>query len=87
MVDLDIRRSGSPRAAITHRVSVRRWAARKQAALAAYASQYTGGRSARLTRILISLPRSSACSCRAPTVAVPCPPAGGGRNELRRRGG
>lgn len=49
--------AGTPRAAITHRVNVRRYAAQKQAALAAHASQHSGnGRSARLMRLLIRLP-------------------------------
>jgi hypothetical protein len=42
----------SPRAAITHRVNVRRFAARKQAALAAHRSQVYGrGRAGRLFRL------------------------------------
>jgi LmbE family N-acetylglucosaminyl deacetylase len=52
----DIRSSGSPRAAITHSVNVRRFAAQKQAALLAHHSQHAGGRSARLMRILVRLP-------------------------------
>jgi len=51
------RKAGSPRAAITHRVNVRRYAAQKQAALAAHSSQHSGsGRAARLMRLLIRLP-------------------------------
>jgi LmbE family N-acetylglucosaminyl deacetylase len=51
------RMAGTPRAAITHRVNVRRYAAQKQAALAAHSSQHSGsGRSARLMRLLIRLP-------------------------------
>lgn len=47
----------SPRAAITHRVNVRRYAAQKQAALAAHRSQLSGGgRAARLMRLLSRLP-------------------------------
>jgi LmbE family N-acetylglucosaminyl deacetylase len=52
-----IRTAGSPRSAITHRVSVRRFASRKRAALAAHKSQVEGqGRSARMFRVLIGLP-------------------------------
>ena len=48
---------GTPRADITHRVSVRKYAGRKQAALAAHRSQVEGrGRSARLFRVLTRLP-------------------------------
>lgn len=51
------RTAGTPRAAITHRVNVRRYAAQKQAALAAHSSQYSGRtRAARLMRLLIRLP-------------------------------
>lgn len=51
------RTAGSPRAAITHRMNVRRYAAQKQAALAAHSSQHSGsGQAARLMRILIRLP-------------------------------
>jgi LmbE family N-acetylglucosaminyl deacetylase len=47
----------SPRSAITHQVDVRRFAARKQTALAAHRSQVYGrGRSARLLQLLISMP-------------------------------
>jgi LmbE family N-acetylglucosaminyl deacetylase len=52
----DIRHGGSPRAAITHRVDVRRYAARKQAALAAHASQLSRGRSSRLMTLLVRAP-------------------------------
>ena len=42
----DFRLAGTPRAAITHRISVRRFAAANQAALAAHRSQvYRPGRS------------------------------------------
>jgi LmbE family N-acetylglucosaminyl deacetylase len=42
---------------ITHRVNVRRYAAQKQAALAAHNSEHSGsGRAARLMRLLIRLP-------------------------------
>lgn len=52
-----LRTAGSPRSAITHRVSVRRFASRKRAALAAHTSQVQGkGRSARMFRVLIALP-------------------------------
>jgi LmbE family N-acetylglucosaminyl deacetylase len=51
-------RSGfTPRSAITHRVDVRRFAAQKQAALAAHRTQvYSRGRAARLFRVLVALP-------------------------------
>ncbi len=53
----DARMARSPRTAITHRVNVRRYAAQKQAALAAHGSQHSGsGRAARLIRLLIRLP-------------------------------
>lgn len=53
----DIRASGTPRAAITHRVNVRGFAAQKQTALAAHHSQYEGdGRSSRLMRLLLRVP-------------------------------
>jgi LmbE family N-acetylglucosaminyl deacetylase len=49
--------AGTPRSAITHRVSVRQFASQKRAALAAHKSQVTGkGRSARMFRVLIALP-------------------------------
>lgn len=49
--------AGTPRAAITHRVNVRRYAARKQAALAAHRTPRQGtGRAARLFRIAVALP-------------------------------
>jgi len=49
--------AGTPRSAITHRVSVRRFAAQRRAALAAHGSQVRGkGRSARMFRVLIRLP-------------------------------
>jgi LmbE family N-acetylglucosaminyl deacetylase len=47
----------TPRAAITHRVNVRRYARQKQAALAAHRSVVQGtGRFARLMRLLLALP-------------------------------
>jgi hypothetical protein len=47
----------TPRAVITHRVDVRRFAAQKQAALAAHRTQVYGrGRAARLFRLVIRLP-------------------------------
>jgi LmbE family N-acetylglucosaminyl deacetylase len=50
-------RYGTPRSAITHRVNVRRYAARKRSALAAHHSFLQGrGRSARLARALTALP-------------------------------
>ena len=49
--------AGTPRSAITHRVSVRQFASHKRAALAAHNSQVTGkGRSARMFRVLTALP-------------------------------
>jgi len=54
--EADAIRSGfTPRAAITHRVDVRRFAAAKQAALAAHRAQF-GGRGGALFRMLIRLP-------------------------------
>jgi LmbE family N-acetylglucosaminyl deacetylase len=48
---------GTPRAAITHRIDVRRYAAQKRAALAAHRTQVSGhGRAARLLRALLRLP-------------------------------
>lgn len=52
-----IRSSFSPKAAITHRIDVRRFAAQKRTALAAHYSQVGGtGRAARLFRLLVGLP-------------------------------
>ena len=49
--------AGTPRAAITHRVNVRRYAAQKQAALAAHRTPAHGkGRSSRLFQIAVALP-------------------------------
>jgi LmbE family N-acetylglucosaminyl deacetylase len=51
------RMSGTPRAAITHRINVRGYAAQKQSALCAHSSQYSGSsRAARLMRLLTRLP-------------------------------
>ena len=50
-----IRAGFTPRAAITHRVNVRRFAAAKQAALAVYRDQF-GGQAGRLFRVLVNLP-------------------------------
>lgn len=47
---------GSPRASITHRVDVRRYAAAKQAALAQHQSQMGNGRGSRLHRVMTVLP-------------------------------
>jgi LmbE family N-acetylglucosaminyl deacetylase len=47
---------GSPRAAITHRYDVRRYAGLKQAALAEHRSQLGKGRSGVLFRILVRMP-------------------------------
>jgi hypothetical protein len=53
----EARRGFTARSAITHRMDVRRFAARKQAALAAHRSQVYGrGRSGRLLRLLVRLP-------------------------------
>ncbi len=53
----EMRGYGTPRSAITHRVDVRRYAAQKQAALAAHRTQVSGrGRSARLFRALLRSP-------------------------------
>jgi LmbE family N-acetylglucosaminyl deacetylase len=53
----EIRTWGTPRASITLRVNVRRYARQKQAALAAHRSVVQGtGRLARLMRLLIALP-------------------------------
>ncbi len=56
--DLAAMRAGfTPRSAITHRVDVRRFAAQKQAALAAHRTQVYGrGRGARPFRLLVALP-------------------------------
>lgn len=53
----EIRGGFTPRSAITHRIDVRRYAARKRAALAAHRS-YTqsAGRAARLARVMLVLP-------------------------------
>jgi LmbE family N-acetylglucosaminyl deacetylase len=52
-----IRAGFTPRAAITHRVNVRRYARVKQAAIAAHASALPGtGRSAPLKRLMLALP-------------------------------
>jgi LmbE family N-acetylglucosaminyl deacetylase len=52
-----IRGSFTPRSAITHRIDVRRYAARKRDALAAHQSlARSRGRSARLARLMIALP-------------------------------
>lgn len=55
--DEDARSWFTPRAGITHRVNVRRYARQKQAALAAHRSVIEGsGRLARLMRLLVALP-------------------------------
>jgi LmbE family N-acetylglucosaminyl deacetylase len=52
-----VRAAYTPRAAITHRIDVRKFARQKQAALAAHRSQIDGpGRAAPLMRILTRLP-------------------------------
>ena len=52
-----MRAAFTPRSAITHRVDVRRFAAQKQAALAAHRTQVYGrGRAGRLFRLLVRLP-------------------------------
>lgn len=53
----ELRAGFTPRSAITHRVDVRRFAAAKQAALAAHRSQVYGrGRAGRAFRVLVKLP-------------------------------
>jgi LmbE family N-acetylglucosaminyl deacetylase len=53
----EMRTYGLPRAVITHRVDVRRYAAQKRAALAAHRTQVSGrGRGARLLRALLRSP-------------------------------
>jgi LmbE family N-acetylglucosaminyl deacetylase len=53
----EMRTYGTPQSGITHRVDVRRYAAKKQSALAAHRSQVFGtGRGASLFRLLIRLP-------------------------------
>jgi LmbE family N-acetylglucosaminyl deacetylase len=53
----ELRAGFTPRSAITHRIDVRRYAAQKQAALAAHRSPlHSRGRSARLMRLLVRLP-------------------------------
>jgi LmbE family N-acetylglucosaminyl deacetylase len=53
----EMRGYGMPRSAITHRVSVRRYAAQKQAALAVHRTPISGGgRAARLYRVLAQSP-------------------------------
>ena len=55
--EAEIRDAYTPRAAITHRITVRRYARQKQAALAAHRSlQQAGGRTARLARVMVALP-------------------------------
>jgi LmbE family N-acetylglucosaminyl deacetylase len=53
-----IRAGFTPRSAITHRVNVRRYAARKRAALAAHQSfvRDPSGRARRLPRAMVALP-------------------------------
>jgi len=53
----EMRRYGTPRSAITHRVDVRRYAAQKRAALMAHRTPVSGpGRAARLFRVLLRSP-------------------------------
>jgi len=53
----EMRRYGTPRSAITHRVDVRRYAAQKRAALMAHRTPVSGpGRGARLFRVLLRSP-------------------------------
>ena len=55
--EAEIRDAYTPRAAITHRITVRRYARQKQAALAAHRSlQQARGRTARLARVMVALP-------------------------------
>ena len=54
---MEMRHYGTPRSAITHRIDVRRYAARKQRALAAHRTPlYNAGRSSRLFRLMVRLP-------------------------------
>ncbi len=77
----EARSAFTPRAAITHRVNVRRYAAAKRAALAAHRSQLTGpGRAARLFRVLARLPVpvfALVLGCEWFAEARATPPAGG----------
>jgi LmbE family N-acetylglucosaminyl deacetylase len=53
----ELRLGFSPRSSITHRMDVRKHAERKRAALAAHRSHWSsGGRSARLARVMIAMP-------------------------------
>jgi hypothetical protein len=53
----EMREYGMPKSAITHRIDVRRYAARKRMAMAAHRSQWSGGgRAARLFRALVRSP-------------------------------
>jgi LmbE family N-acetylglucosaminyl deacetylase len=53
----EMRVSFTPRAAITHRMNVSKYAAQKRKALAAHRSHWnSGGRSARLARLMIAMP-------------------------------
>lgn len=55
--DQEARAAGTPGSAITHRVDVRRYSAKKQAALAAHLTPVGGsGRSARMFRLAVRLP-------------------------------
>jgi LmbE family N-acetylglucosaminyl deacetylase len=55
--DAEARAAGTPHSAITHRIDVRRYAAVKQAALAAHLTPVRGqARSARLFRMAVALP-------------------------------
>jgi LmbE family N-acetylglucosaminyl deacetylase len=55
--DQEARAAGTPGSAITHRIDVRRYAAQKQAALAAHLTPVRGkARSARLFRLAVALP-------------------------------
>ncbi len=52
-----IRSSFTPRKAITHRIDVRRFAGRKQTAMAAHHHEWQGtGRAGRLARVMLALP-------------------------------
>jgi LmbE family N-acetylglucosaminyl deacetylase len=49
--------SYTPRSALTHRIDVRGYLAQKRAAMAAHATQLSGGTDARTLRVFLRLPR------------------------------
>ncbi|HET6907871.1 MAG TPA: PIG-L family deacetylase [Mycobacteriales bacterium] len=56
MTAADLDRAYVPRAAVTHELDVRRWVPQKRRALAAHASQTTGGTDVRTVALLARLP-------------------------------